>query len=188
MDKLEVSDVDLVQKYIKDQSKDAFGEIYARYVRVVYRYVYSRVGKKEITEDITSETFMTLIDVIKNYDGRYKLSTFIIGIAINKMRQYFQKHRANEVEFIDNYEILDNDEVVDNVDSSIHAKQIETMMSKLETREKVVLQSRFLEGKSVKDTAKALEITQENVRIIQFRAIKKLKKLFEIDDKANEKQ
>ena len=46
--------VELAQK----GDAEAFGMLYERYVDVVYRYVYVRVGSTQVAEDLTSETFL----------------------------------------------------------------------------------------------------------------------------------
>jgi len=183
----EFTDNQLVEDYVKNSSKEAFQEIFTRYFKYTYRYVFGRVGQRETCEDIVSETFLTLISVIKNFDNKAKLSTFIIGIAINKMRQYFaNKTKLNETElkeeciFIEDGVYEDEDEEQAN---DVDDKQSKTMvdvkplLAGLSDSYRQVLTARFLDCKSIRETAKELSLSLENVRVIQFRALTKLKKL-----------
>ncbi|MBW3551391.1 MAG: hypothetical protein KY442_11480, partial [Proteobacteria bacterium] len=46
---------------------DAFGELYDRYVDMVYRYVYYRVGSAQVAEDLTSETFLRALRRLSSF-------------------------------------------------------------------------------------------------------------------------
>jgi len=182
-----LNDNELVAEYIRTTSKQAFGKIYAKYLKVVYGYIYCRVGNKEACEDIVSETFLTLIDVLKNFDSEAKLSTFIIGIAINKMRQYFDKKKLTtdlQNDFDEGLVILDqesNSEVEENyevpLEDDSQTNLIKELLLKLGEIERSVLEFRFLQTFSIKETAVKMNLTEANVRVIQHRAIAKLKDL-----------
>ena len=46
---------------------DAFGLLYERYVDLVYRYIYVRVGSRHLAEDLTSETFIRALRRIDSF-------------------------------------------------------------------------------------------------------------------------
>src|SRR6185312_1266836 len=46
---------------------EAFGALYDRYVDLVYRYVYYRVGTRALAEDLTSETFLRALRRITSF-------------------------------------------------------------------------------------------------------------------------
>jgi RNA polymerase sigma-70 factor (ECF subfamily) len=48
---------ELVQR-AQQGDAEAFGQIFDRYIDQVYRFIYYRVGSREIAEDFTSETFL----------------------------------------------------------------------------------------------------------------------------------
>ncbi|MDQ7020289.1 MAG: RNA polymerase sigma factor [Candidatus Dojkabacteria bacterium] len=114
----------LVRDYIKTRSNIYFGEIYKRSVDDVYRFVYSRTGDKSVSEDITSEVFITLIDVIDKYNFKVKFTTFVYGIAFNKIRQHWQKNKktfeifeeTNESDDIINNEYAIDSDVLENIE------------------------------------------------------------------------
>lgn len=45
----------------------AFGPLYDRYARVVYRYCYARLGSPEAAEDATAEVFIKALAALNNY-------------------------------------------------------------------------------------------------------------------------
>jgi len=62
-------------------------------------------------------------------------------------------------------------------------QQLQEAIRLLDERSQRVLISRFVIGMSHKDTSQSLNLTENNVRLIQFRALKKLRKILE---RANE--
>src|SRR5215207_4374340 len=51
-------DVWALVRRAQEGDAEAFGRLYDRYVTMVHRYVYSRVGDRTTAEDVTSETFV----------------------------------------------------------------------------------------------------------------------------------
>lgn len=176
-----LSDSALIELYVKNHNKDAFCQIYQNYVEYVFKFIYGRTGNVQVTEDIVSETFLALVDVLKNFEGKSKLQTFIIGIAFNKLRSHWNNIKKENQTSLENFEefIMDevkeeDTEVNDSEDENI-IKEVKDILEKLEGNYRQVLVCRFLENLSVKDTAKKLNLTEANVRVIQNRALEKLR-------------
>lgn len=65
-------------------NKDAFGELYERYVERIYNYVYYRTGNSEDAEDLTARIFMRAMKHIPNYqDKGVPFSAWLYRIARN---------------------------------------------------------------------------------------------------------
>lgn len=182
-----MEDYDLIQKYIQKNDHKAFEELYKRYVNQVFRFVYSRTGNKDKTQDIVSETFITLLEVLKNFDlnSGTKIKTFIIGIAFNKMKQaYYTDSKEiagdleSEEEFIQGDLDIVDEQIFDNPSENIQkAKEI---LNKLDSPAKEVIICRLIEGKTVSETSKILNLTESNVRVIHHRALESLKKEYNV--------
>src|SRR5262249_56811428 len=63
---------------------EAFGQLYDRYVDMVFRFVYLRVNDRALAEDFTSETFLRALRRIGtiSYQGR-DIGAWFITIARN---------------------------------------------------------------------------------------------------------
>jgi RNA polymerase sigma-70 factor, ECF subfamily len=86
-------DADLVRRAIAGQ-RDAFAEIYHRYHTVVYRFARMMSGSRTIAEDVTQETFTTLLQDLPRYaPRRARLSTYLYGVARNVTRSRLRRER-----------------------------------------------------------------------------------------------
>lgn len=72
----------------------AFTQLYQRYVKRVYAYLYSRVGNVEDAQDLTTVTFMAALEQIKQYRGDGSLAAWLLGIAYHKSIDLHRRHRA----------------------------------------------------------------------------------------------
>src|SRR5262249_46726712 len=77
-----------------DGHRDAFAEIYRRYHTVVYRFARMMSGSSTIAEDVTQETFTTLLRDLRRYTpDRAGLSTYLYGVARNVTRSRLRRAR-----------------------------------------------------------------------------------------------
>lgn len=106
------------------------------------------------------------------------LKSYIFRIAELKMMEMDrEKHKQ---ENISNSEIYKNLSLVDELyDEEIDLK-IEGLMLSLETQEREILFSNFFHNENLKVIASRLGITEENCRVIKFRALKKMRKWLKI--------
>jgi RNA polymerase sigma-70 factor (ECF subfamily) len=169
-------DKELVHEYVDRSNIDAFGLIYEKYVKDVYRIVYMRVGRQTAVDDIVSETFLTLMKVLENYRFDSQLKTFIIGIAINKVRQHWQKQQHEALPLNEELVLAEPDDVEPEVEDykiEIARDVVQKILGQLEYPYADVLKARFIEGKSIKETADKLKLSEVNIRVIQHRALRK---------------
>src|SRR5688500_6887914 len=60
-------DLRMLVMHAKDGCTQSFGTLYDRYVDLVYRYIYFRVGSHPLAEDLTSETFLRALRRIGDF-------------------------------------------------------------------------------------------------------------------------
>ena len=166
---------DLIDRYIKNSDQKAFGKIYHKHFDTTYRFVFSRVGNQTWTEDIVSETFISLSVVLKSYNGESKLQSFIIGIAINKIKQFWVKSKFNQEAEFDERSIivLDEENEVDFEKEEQLRIIVNKILPKLKETYQKVLVERFINNKTIKEAALAMKISEGNIRVLQNRALKK---------------
>ena len=89
-----VSDSTLVSQYI--QGKEASLEILIkRHQQRLYRFIYSKVQDKDVTEDVFQDTFIKVIRTLKkgNYNEEGKFLPWVMRIAHNLVIDYFRKSK-----------------------------------------------------------------------------------------------
>lgn len=84
-------------------SEAHFTQLYNRYFRRVYGFVYNRFGNSADVEEIVQETFTAVFESIGNFQSRASLLSWIFGIARNTAnnhvrRQKVRNARTEEIE------------------------------------------------------------------------------------------
>lgn len=158
---------------------DAFGLLYERYVDLVYRYIYVRVGSCHVAEDLTSETFIRALRRISSFSWQGKdIAAWFVTIARNLIIDNAKSARFRmEVTTAD---MLDADRRVDGPESEVLDQLRDTRLFeavktlKPEQAECVVL--RFMQGMSLAETALVIGKSQGAVKQLQLRAVRALQR------------
>ena len=76
---------------IKQSDLKAFDELYRRYVKPIYGYIYKRVNHREDAQDITQDVFVRVFRHIKEFRGEASFVTWLYLIAKNEISRFFRK-------------------------------------------------------------------------------------------------
>lgn len=148
--------------------------MYNTYADDIYRFLFVHVRDIEIAEDLTADTFTKAWKHIETYDFKHPRG-WLYAIARNTLTDYWRKKKPvpldEAIEVVD--EAPSHAEVMD---KKLEKIRIAQMVAKLPNDMKSVVSLRFMQGYSVKQTAEALDFSEANVRVIQYRALKKMKK------------
>jgi RNA polymerase sigma-70 factor (ECF subfamily) len=143
----------------------------------LYRFVLSKTNDVGLSEEVVSDTFFALTDLIHRFDPkRSKFKTFLFGIGLNKLRQKWDQKKADKSFSLDE-EIHIESVYQPRKDGKRQYKSILKAMKNLTAKYRSVITLRFFENLSIKEVAGKLNISETNVTTIQNRAIDKLKKL-----------
>lgn len=79
--------------------RDAFGQLYERYVERIFNYVYYRTGNVHDAEDLTARVFQRAMNHIKNYTDRgVPFSAWLYRIAHNLVANWHRdRSRKQEI-------------------------------------------------------------------------------------------
>jgi len=174
------NEAEIVEQAKKDDQ--AFEILYHHYFPKIYGYIFKRVGNQQTTEDIVSTTFMKVFVNIKWYDHKgYTFGAWVYKIATNNLVDYYRKQgRSKEVGIEEASEIRDQNLAPDEQVQILQDKEhVKFLLSKLSKRYQKVLNLKFFAELSVQEIANVLEISENNTRVLVFRALKNFHKLYE---------
>jgi RNA polymerase sigma-70 factor (ECF subfamily) len=173
-----------VVRRAQEGDTDAFAEIYDRYLDMVFRYVYFRVGTRQLAEDLTSETFLRALRRIGSvtWQGR-DLGAWLVTIARNLIADHYKSGRYRlEVTTAD---MIDADSADIGPDGRPEAAVLERLtnetlleaVKKLNPEQQECIVLRFLQGLSVTETASAMGKNEGAIKALQYRAVRSLGRL-----------
>jgi len=99
---LEYNEADVLTR-ASQGDRDAFGELYARYIDRIYNYVYYRTGNTHDAEDLTARVFQRAMNHIHNYTDRgVPFSAWLYRIAHNLVANWHRdRSRRQEIPITD---------------------------------------------------------------------------------------
>ena len=175
-------DVVVLVDRARDGDAEAFGRLYDRYVELVYRYVYYRVGSSALAEDLTSETFLRALRRISSFTWQGRdFGAWLVTIARNLIADHFKSGRyrlevtTDDVTTAGEQLTSDSPEgaVLDALSNAALLRAVRGLNA--EQQECIVL--RFLQGLSVAETALAMGKNEGAIKALQYRAVRSLARL-----------
>lgn len=141
--------------------KKAFGEIVARYQKMVARTVKSMLGDSVFSEDIGQEVFIKLYYTLSEFRGEAKLSTYIQKIAVNmtlneikRRKRFFSMFSQKANNEMYEFEVADND----NEERREAMEIVSKALLALDPKFRIIVTMRMLQGYSTKETAEILDL------------------------------
>ena len=102
MPELEYNEANVLAR-ASEGDRDAFGELYARYIDRIFNYVYYRTGNTHDAEDLTARVFQRAMNHIHNYTDRgVPFSAWLYRIAHNLVANWHRdRSRKQEIPITD---------------------------------------------------------------------------------------
>src|SRR3989338_10913590 len=166
----------LVEKARKGNS-EAFGALYDYYLPRIYRFVLFKVSHKQQAEDITQHAFMKAWENVRRYKPQgHPFSSWIYRIARNSVIDYYRKGESLvDIEEVSPEALGIDNSLIAKLEVKLEWEEVLGAINALSEVEQDVLIMRFVEDLPHEEVAKAVDKSENAVKVIQHRAIKKLK-------------
>lgn len=153
-----------------------FQTFYQENLSLIYRYIYSKVGNREEAEDLTSQVFVKAVRGVNTERGLLSMQKWLFQVARTTIADYWRAHyriatSSLEALLESGWEGPVESEAV--VASAAPAERVQQLLQALPEHYRDVLTCRFLLNLSIRDTARSLGLTEANVKVLQFRALKR---------------
>lgn len=172
---LDKSALERLVREAQEGDTQAFNSLYNHFFDQVYRYTAFRVSR-DLAEDITADIFMKAWEKLHTYKQKKNVpfSAWLFRIARNQVIDSYRGAQPVEEIAAD----ISDPDLLNRADSSI--KQEETIIAvreainRLPKRYQEVLTLSFMADLPHSEIARILRISEGTVRIVKFRALKKL--------------
>jgi RNA polymerase sigma-70 factor, ECF subfamily len=156
----------------------ALEELYLIHFDRIYSYLHVSVGNKHDAEDLTTQTFLKMLESI----GRFRwqsapFSAWLFRIAHNLAMDHFRSRRRWQPE-AEVPEPLDSEEPSAELEAmqSIGRESMRELIEKLSPEQQQVLTLKFVFNFPNGDVAKILDKTEGAIKSLQHRALASLQK------------
>ena len=150
--------------------------IYAENIGPIYAFIYSKVGHREIAQDLTAEVFVKALALVDHTQSHVAIRAWLYRVARTTVADYWRATlHTRIIPLIEAHEHLrEPDEVSVEPPPSQHdvTRQALALLDRLPAHYRRVLALRCLHGYSLRETANTLGLTERNVKVLQHRAIR----------------
>lgn len=164
------------------QSRDpgAISDIYTHYARLILRYIYLRVGERELAQDLTQEVFIKVIHGIARFEYRDEKSFlgWLYTIAANVLSSHQRRRRPRSTS-LDHQDQLIDQRSQDNARIITDRVALQQAIGQLTSDQQQVLVLRFFADMSNSEIAGLLRRTEGAIKALQHRAIHSLQRIMD---------
>lgn len=177
------TETDLLRR-AKSGDFGAFQQLIVQLQPRVFGLTHRILQQSQDAEDATQQTFLALIEHIEDFRHESSIATWVLKIASNNALKLLRKRRGlrtvsmSEMQQDDNYGSIPHPDFIapwsDTADEIAQRaevqRELETALSELDDKYRLVFILRDVEGMSVKETAEAMELTESTVKVRLLRA------------------
>jgi RNA polymerase sigma-70 factor (ECF subfamily) len=153
-----------------------FQTFYEENLGLIYRFVYSKVGNREEAEDLTSQIFIKAVRGVDTERGAQSMQKWLFQVARTTIADYWRAHYRISTSSLDQLLEIGWEGPTDEgpaAKSSTPTERVHRILQALPEHYREVLTCRFLLNLSIRETANRMCLTEANVKVLQFRALKR---------------
>lgn len=158
-----------------------FEETYKKYSDKIYRYIYLNTSDPYLAEDITSEVFLKIWKRWSELKPDF-MQALLYKTAKNILIDHYRKNKNGKKTSLEELtekgiEPSYDEDLITKIQNDDNIKKINEAIKLLPDNLKEVIVLRFTSDMSAKEAAEILDMSEVNIRVLQYRGLKKLKEV-----------
>ena len=134
----------------------------------VYRTLFARVGNRADAEDLTTEVFLAALQPLRLTESVGEVRAYLRATARTVLAAHWRETLGREITSIDDIEQPpESEEAI-----STAPQRVAHVLERLPDNYRRILESRFLQSNSIKESAAELGISVANAKVLQHRALR----------------
>jgi RNA polymerase sigma factor (sigma-70 family) len=154
---------------VDDNRYPSWEAVYQENVTWVYRTIFARVGSRSDAEDLTAEVFLAALRPLRLTASKPEVRAYLRATARTVLAAHWRETLGREVTCVEN---LDGVAPESETAISTAPQRVSAVLASLPEHYRRILELRFLEGSSIRESAKAMGITVGNAKVLQHRALR----------------
>lgn len=167
-----LADRALVELAVDD--KEAFGELYERYLTKIYNYVYYRTGNRQDAEDLTAKVFQRAMSHISTYvDRGLPFQAWLYRIAHNLVANWHRDQGRRKIIALDDFvaHSLQSEAPDRRTEEQEEQKQLMEAVRRLPDDRQQLLLLKFIEQLSNVEIGEIMDRTEGAVKSLYHRTL-----------------
>lgn len=157
-------------------SEEDFTEAYQSYQPRIYRFLFWRTHDEQLSEDLTSSVFVKAWRGRGGFDGG-SVQAWLYRIARNVLTDHWRRKQAVSLEHAEELADEHSRTVAERLDIEQEIGTLRSALSRLPHETQELVRLRFIEGLSARETGQRLGMSEGSVRVAQYRALQRIRKL-----------
>ena len=155
----------------------AFTHVYDLYAPKIQKYLrYHLNGRPEAAEDLASDVFLKALEKLQTYQfNGVPFSAWLYRIAHNKLIDYLRGQPKKQGVSLDECVEVDDPASERALSQTLNQEELADALDRLTDDQRQVISYRFLQDRSIADTARLMGKNEDAVKQLQVRAIKNMR-------------
>jgi len=170
------SDLELLQRFVRDNSQDAFGEIVRRHLNLVYSAALRQVCSPQLAEEIAQSVFADLARNVGKLKPDTVLTAWLYAVARRTAIDAVRKESRRQLREQIAVEMNQMNATAD--DWKQIAPLLDDAMAALDESDRTAVLLRYFENKSLREVGKDLRISDDAAQKRVSRAVDQLREFF----------
>jgi RNA polymerase sigma-70 factor, ECF subfamily len=157
-----------------DMDEDAFREFYDLTSSAVWAYLSHATGDPHAADDLLQETYIRLLGARRRFESDAHRRTYLFRTATNLARDRFRRNRVRQAEPLDEARAYGEAAPPSTGYGREERADLRRALARMTPRDRQVLWLAYAEGSSHQEIADTLGLRAGGIRVLLFRARKKL--------------
>jgi RNA polymerase sigma-70 factor (ECF subfamily) len=154
-----------------------FETLFEHYFDRVFHYVFSRTNNRQVAEDLTSQTFLKILEALPRYKNRRPLAAWVFTIARNTLISHYRFTFRHPTQSLEEAGVIASNPIPllggnsKDVDRYI---DLENAINQLSVKDRELLHLKYAAGLSIEEIGDLLGKSPEAIKMAVHRLLRKL--------------
>ncbi len=158
--------------------KLSIDSLYMQYKQDIFNYLVSQTRNPGVSEDLTSEVFISAIKSLPSFKGDSDIKTWLFSIARHKWYEYVRADKKQKIakDFLIRQYIICDQQKEENILRKEIVLKVTELLDKEKENARIIVFMR-IEGYSYYEISEKLGISESSARVVDHRTKRKIREI-----------